>query len=144
MRRLLKLSLSPLRITAIRFGIVSLFSEALYFILYGLVLRLSNNDSSMALAIAGCICIIVNSYVHSRVTFRVKFRLKLLLGYVMIQVLGFLISFPIGVALKRLDTGKWLIAIITYTLWAGISFVLTRILYEKKSRISAHHSPTQR
>ena len=144
MRGLLGRSITPFRFTAIRFGIVSIFSEALYFVLYGLVLRLSNNDSSMALAIAGGICTLVNSYVHSRITFRVQFRWRLLLGYLMIQVVGFVISFPVGVALKRLDTGKWLIAIITYTLWAGISFGLTRILYEKKSRISAHHSPTQR
>ncbi|MFY7695312.1 MAG: hypothetical protein ACOVQK_03125, partial [Cyanobium sp.] len=61
-----------------------------------------------------------------------------------IQVVGLLISFPIGVALKRLDTGKWLIAIITYTLWAGISFVLTRVLYEKKSLKSAHQPPAQK
>ena len=144
MRGLLRRGISPFRFTAIRFGIVSIFSEALYFVLYGAVLKLSNNDSSMALAIAGGICIVVNSYVHSRITFRVKFRWRLLLGYVMIQVVGFLISFPVGVALKRLDTGKWIIAIITYTLWAGISFGLTRILYEKKSRISAHQSPTHR
>jgi putative flippase GtrA len=144
MRKLLHRGLSPFRFTAIRFGLVSLFSEALYFILYGLVLSLSNNNSSMALAVAGGICIVVNSYVHSRITFKVEFRWKLLLGYLMIQVVGFLISFLVGVALNRLDTGKWLIAIVTYTLWAGISFVLTRILYEKKSHRSAHHPPIQR
>jgi uncharacterized protein YebE (UPF0316 family) len=132
MRRLRQRILSPFRFTAIRFGLVSLFSEALYFILYGLVLSLSNNNSSVALAVAGGICIVVD------------FRWKLLLGYLMIQVVGFLISFPVGVALKRLDTGKWLIAIVTYTLWAGISFVLTRILYEKKSHRPAHHPPIQR
>lgn len=143
MRRLLKRSRSPLQFTAIRFGLVSLFSEGLYFILYGLVLGLSNNDASIALALAGGICIVVNSYVHSRVTFRVAFRWKLLLGYLLIQVVGFLISFPIGVALQRLDTGKWLIAIITYTLWAGLSFVLTRVLYEKRSLKTADHPPDQ-
>ena len=134
MRRLLQRSLSPFRFTAIRFGIVSLFSEALYFILYGLVLSLSNNNSSMALAVAGGI----------RITFKVEFRWRLLLGYLMIQVVGFLISFLVGVALKRLDTGKWLIAIITYTLWAGISFLLTRILYQKKSHRPANYPPIQR
>jgi len=144
MKRLLQRSGSPLQFTAIRFGLVSLFSEGLYFILYGLVLSMSNNDSSIALAVAGGICIVVNSYVHSRITFKVKFRWRLLLGYLLIQVVGFLISFPIGVALKRLDTGKWLIAIITYTLWAGISFVLTRVLYEKKSLKSAQQPPAQK
>lgn len=98
----------------------------------------------MALAVAGGICIVVNSYVHSRITFKVEFRWRLLLGYLMIQVVGFLISFLVGVALKRLDTGKWLIAIITYTLWAGISFLLTRILYQKKSHRPANHPPIQR
>lgn len=143
MRRLLKWRRSPLQFTAIRFGLVSLFSEGLYFLLYGLVLRLSNNDSSTALALAGGLCIVVNSYVHSRVTFRVTFRWKLLLGYLLIQLVGFLISFTIGVALERLDTGKWLIAIITYTLWAGISFVLTRILYEKRPLKPTDPSPDQ-
>lgn len=143
MRRRLNWSRSPLQFTAIRFGLVSLFSEGLYFILYGLVLGLTNNDSSIALALAGGICIVVNSYVHSRVTFRVTFRWKYLLGYLLIQLVGFLISFSIGVALQRLDTGKWLIAIITYTLWAGISFVLTRVLYEKRSLKPADHPTDQ-
>lgn len=141
MKGLLARSQSPLRFTAVRFGIVSLFGETLYFILYGLVLKASNNNSSTALAVSGGICIVVNSYTHSRVTFKVKFRWRLLIGYLMIQVLGFLIAYSIGVALERLDAGKWLIAIITYTLWAGISFVLTRTLYERKSHRPVNSPP---
>ncbi|KEF40733.1 MAG: hypothetical protein ER33_15445 [Cyanobium sp. CACIAM 14] len=117
-----------LRLTVVRFGIVALAGEALYFLLYGAILTLTGSTSA-TLALAGGICIVVNAYSHSRVTFRVPFGRRLLLGYLQIQVLGFVLAFLFGLALERAGTGKWLIALLTYTLWSLLSFVLTRLLY---------------
>lgn len=128
-----------LRFTVVRFGLVALFGEALYFILYGILLSLTDS-TSMTLAIAGGICILVNAYIHSRVTFRVKFSWKLLLGYLQIQLVGFVVAFFIGLALERMGTNKWLIALITYIFWAGLSFLLTRILYRSGESRSAVYS----
>lgn len=128
-----------LRFTVVRFGLVALFGEALYFILYGLLLALTDS-TSMTLAIAGGICILVNAYIHSCVTFRVKFSWKLLIGYLQIQLAGFVLAFFIGLALEGAGTGKWLIALITYVVWAGLSFILTKIVYRSGESRSAVYS----
>jgi len=120
-----------LRFTLVRFGIVGLLGEALYFLLYGLFISLTGSTSS-TLALAGGICILVNAYSHSRITFRVRFSGRLLLGYVQIQILGFGLAFLSGLALERAGTGKWLIALITYLLWSVASFLLTRLLFSDK------------
>ena len=127
------------RFTVVRFGLVALFGEALYFLLYGLLLSVTNS-TSMTLAIAGGICILVNAYIHSRVTFRVQFSWKLLLGYLQIQLVGFVLAFFIGLALERAGTDKWFIALITYIIWAGLSFILTKIVYRSGESRSAVYS----
>ena len=129
MKRFSRLRRFPfLRITLVRFGIVGLLGEALYFLLYGLFISLTGSTSS-SLALAGGICILVNAYSHSRITFRVRFSGRLLLGYVQIQILGFGLAFLSGLALEHAGAGKWLIALITYLLWSIASFLLTRLLY---------------
>lgn len=128
-----------LRFTVVRFGLVALFGEALYFLLYGLLLFLTDSTST-ALAVAGGICIIVNAYIHSCITFRVKFSWKLLIGYLQIQLVGFVLAFFIGLALERAGTDKWLIALVTYIFWAGLSFLLTKILYRSGESRSAVYS----
>jgi len=127
----------------IRFGLVALFGEALYFLLYGLVLNFTNNTST-SLAIAGGICILSNAYTHSRVTFRVKFTWRLLLGYLQIQLLGFAVAFLIGLLLDKIGTNKWVIALVTYAFWAIISYLLTKFYTDlrKKNRLCPHHSGT--
>jgi hypothetical protein len=117
-----------IRLTVVRFGIVALFGEGFYFILYGLLLFLTNNTAA-TLVITGGICILVNAYMHSRITFRVQFSGRLLLGYLQIQFIGFGVSFISGLVLDNAGVGKWLIALITYALWTVISFTLTMILY---------------
>lgn len=132
MNRFSRLRRLPLlRFTLVRFGIVGLLGEALYFLLYGLFISLTGSTSS-TLALAGGICILVNAYSHSRITFRVRFSGRLLLGYVQIQILGFGLAFLSGLALERAGTGKWLIALITYLLWSVASFLLTRLLFSDK------------
>ena len=121
-----------LRFTLVRFGIVGLLGEGLYFLLYGLFISLTGSTSS-SLALAGGICILVNAYSHSRITFRVRFSGRLLLGYVQIQFLGFGLAFLSGLALEYAGTSKWLIALITYLLWSVASFLLTRLLYGDQS-----------
>lgn len=131
-----------LRLTVVRFGLVALFGEALYFLLYGLLLSLTDS-TSITLAIAGGACILINAYIHSCVTFRVKFSWKLLFGYLQIQLVGFVLAFFIGLALERAGTDKWLIALITYAFWAGLSFILTKIVYRSGESRSEVYSLDQ-
>lgn len=124
-------SLPFIRFTFIRFGLVTLFGEAIYFIFYGLVLNFTTS-TVISLAIAGGICILLNSFNHSRVTFRVKFTRRLFIGYLQIQLFGFVIAFLIGLLLDEIGANKWVISLVTYALWAIISYVLTRILYQSR------------
>jgi putative flippase GtrA len=131
------------RFTFIRFGLVSLFGEAIYFLLYGLVLYFSSS-TSISLAIAGGICVLLNAYGHSRVTFRVRFTKILLFGYLLIQILGFGIAFLIGLVLDGFGTNKWVIALVTYACWAIVSYLLSKILYRSEARKQKlSHTPTE-
>jgi putative flippase GtrA len=116
------------RLMVVRFGLVSLVNEALYFILYWLAYRLTGNTMA-TLAIAGSICLLVNGYSHARITFRVRFHWRLLLGYLQIQFLGFAFSFLIGILAKRAGAPEFIIALVTYTCWALCSFFLSRRLF---------------
>lgn len=116
------------RITAVRFGVVSLANEAIYFFLYWLALRLTGSTVA-TLTIAGALCILLNSYTHARITFQVRFHWRLLLGYLQIQLLGFSLSFLIGMLASKAGAGDMVIALLTYTLWALCSFLLTRRLF---------------
>jgi putative flippase GtrA len=127
-----------LRFTVVRFGIVGLLGELLYLLLYAIFISLTNHTAS-TLALAGGICILVNSYSHSRITFRVKFGWKLMLGYLQIQLLGFGLAFISGLALEKFGASKWLIALLTYTLWTMTSYFLTSTLYRKQVG-RQHHS----
>jgi putative flippase GtrA len=129
------------RFTVVRFGFVALLGEAFYFLLYGLVLTLTNSTSA-TLAIAGGICLLLNAYIHSRVTFRVRFSRKLLIGYLLIQLIGFILSFIVGLALEKSGTDKWVIAFVTYAIWAAISFLLTKIVYGSGESISGLYYPS--
>lgn len=145
MNRVSRLRQLPLlRFTVVRFGIVALLGEGLYFLLYGLFLTLTGSTSS-TLALAGGICILVNAYSHSRITFRVRFSKRLLLGYLQIQFFGFVLAFLSGLALEQAGTGKWLIALITYALWSTASFILTKVLYsaqgDRPKSDCANHLP---
>jgi hypothetical protein len=129
--------LSVLRLTFIRFGIVALLGEVIYFILYGLVLKITD-QTAISLALAGGFCILLNSYTHSQITFRVNFTWRLLFGYLQIQFLGFAIAFLLGLLLDKIGADKWVIALLTYAIWAAISFFLTKTLYQserKKERL---------
>jgi putative flippase GtrA len=120
------------RLTVVRFGLVSLANEALYFILYWLAYQ-HTRDTTATLAIAGVICILVNGYSHARITFQVRFHWRLLLGYLQIQLVGFALSFLIGILAKRAGAPEVLIAFLTYTFWALCSFFLTRRLFRSSA-----------
>jgi hypothetical protein len=122
-----------LRLSAVRFGLVSLAGETLYFILYGLVYNFTKNNMA-ALAISGGLCIAFNSYVHARFTFRIRFNWGLLCSYLFIQLIGFAFAFIVGLALEQAKAEAWLIALLTYVIWAGLSFLLTRAAYRTKKR----------
>jgi putative flippase GtrA len=116
------------RLTVVRFGLVSLANEGLYFILYWLAYQLTRNTTA-TLAIAGGICVLVNGYTHARITFQVRFNLRLLLGYLQIQMLCFGLSFLVGILAKRAGAAEVLIAFLTYTFWALCSYFLSRRLF---------------
>jgi putative flippase GtrA len=120
-----------LRSALFRFGLVGLISEVLFFIIYGIILSVSSNNTSLALAIAGVVCIVINSYAHSRVTFRVRFHFRLLVGYLVIQLTGYAVAYAIGIELERLRIDSWIIAIIAYSVWTALSFILTQTLFLK-------------
>jgi putative flippase GtrA len=117
-----------LRLTAFRFGLVGLAGEVLYFVMYGLVYKFSS-DNTLSLALAGATCIAINAYSHSRFTFRVKFSWSLLWGYMLIQLTGFSLAFLVGLALEQASSKPWIIAVLTYVAWAGLSFLLTQTVY---------------
>ena len=117
----------------VRFGLVGLFGELLYFLLYGIFLFWTGS-TSITLALAGSICILVNAYSHSRISFRVPFSRSLLFGYIQIQVIGFLLAFVGGIALDRVGTAKWGIAMVTYILWSLTSYLLTKVLYQGSTK----------
>lgn len=123
--------LHVLRLSVVRFGIVALVGEALYFFLYALFLSLTGNTAT-TLALAGGLCIVVNAYSHSRITFRVEFSWGLLMGYLLIQLLGFALAFLLGLALEKAGASQLLIAFATYAIWASLSYLLTRLLYRTK------------
>lgn len=131
---------APFRLTLVRFGMVSLMSELVYFCLYGFFLPLTGSTAA-TLAIAGGVCSIVAAYSHSRVTFRVPFGRRLLFGYLQIQLLGFLLAFAGGLALEKWGANKWMIGILTYAFWSITSFCLTKILYSswQKSKTPVQH-----
>lgn len=122
-----------LRLSAVRFGLVSLAGETLYFILYGIVYHFTRNNSA-ALAFSGGLCIAFNSYVHARFTFRIRFSWGLLCNYLLIQLIGFGFAFIVGLALEQAKAKAWHIAFFTYVIWAGLSFLLTRAVYRTKER----------
>ncbi len=110
---------------------VALAGEALYFILYGLVYHFTTNNTA-ALTSSGGICIALNSYMHARFTFKLSFGWGLLWSYLLIQLTGFLFAFYIGLALEKAGAEPWMISFLTYVVWAGLSFLLTRAVYRTK------------
>jgi putative flippase GtrA len=128
------------RLTVVRFGLVSLANEGLYFILYWLAYQLTKNTTA-TLAIAGGICVLVNGYTHARVTFQVRFHLRLLLGYLQVQLLCFGLSFLVGMLAKNAGAGEVLIAFLTYTFWALCSYFLSRRLFRSSPAKTVLHSP---
>ncbi len=109
----------------VRFLLVGGFGELLYLALYALVWQASGQATS-AIAVAGGICLVLNAVLHARISFRVRFRAALLVQYVLIQLLGLLLSLLAGWALQRLGTPPWAVALLTLVLWSGLSFLLSR------------------
>lgn len=119
---------SLFRFTATRFIIVSLIGESVYFLLYGLIFILSGS-TSVSLLTAGGFCVALNAYNHSRITFKVRFEWQLLVGYLAIQLVGFLLAFGTGLWLEHIATNQWMIPLITYLIWALVSYLCTKALY---------------
>lgn len=120
--------ISLFKFTLLRYSLVSLAGECLYFILYGIFWAFTKN-TSQTLAMSGGICVIFNAYVHSKLTFNVTFSRKLLFGYTLIQLFGYLVAMVLGIAMDSVRAENWLIALVTYIVWAIISYTFTKRLY---------------
>jgi putative flippase GtrA len=112
----------------VRFLLVGGFGEVVYLAVFGLV-GLSGGSATTAVAVAGGISLVLNAVLHARFSFRVPFGLVLLGRYAAIQGLCLGLSLAAAGILQRLHVGNAAIAVITLVLWAGTSFVLTRLSY---------------
>jgi putative flippase GtrA len=112
----------------VRFVLVGGCGELLYLALFALVSWLGGSATA-SVAIAGGISLVLNAVLHARYSFRVPFRLALLGRYATIQMVCLGLSLASAWALQRLGIDRVGIALITLLLWAGTSFVLTRLSY---------------
>ena len=112
----------------VRFGLVAASSELVYLGLYALVLVMRGSPL-MAISLAGGFCLLLNSYLHARVTFRVRFAWSLMVGYVLIQLLGYGLGVAVTMALAHLKVGTLAIAFIPYAVWGLTSLLFTPLLY---------------
>ena len=112
----------------VRFVLVGCCGELLYLALFALV-SLGGGSATAAVAIAGGISLVLNAVLHARYSFRVPFRLALLGRYAIIQMVCLGLSLAMASGLQRLGIDRVAIALITLLLWAGTSFVLTRLSY---------------
>ena len=118
----------PLQHPLVRFLLVGGCGEVVYLGLFSLV-SLAGGSPTSAVAIAGVISLLLNAVLHARYSFRVRFRWALLGRYAAIQLFCLLLSLAAAWAMQRLGLDRVAIALITLVLWAGCSFVLTRLSY---------------
>lgn len=116
--------------SGLRFLVVGACSEALYLILYALILKLGGG-SLLAIALAGTICLGLNGFLHARISFRVRFRWSLMREYMLIQSLCLGLALGSGALMQRLGWSQAVIGLATLLLWAGTSFLLTRWRYRR-------------
>ena len=112
----------------VRFGLVAASSELVYLGLYALVLVMRGSPL-MAISLAGGFCLLLNSYLHARVTFRVRFAWSLMVGYVLIQLLGYGLGVAVTMALATMKVGTLAIAVISWIVWGLTSLMFTPLLY---------------
>lgn len=111
-----------------RFLVVGALGEGLYLGLYALGWQLTG-QATLAIALAGGVCLLVNALLHARISFRVRFRRGLLVRYAAVQGVGLGLSLVLGALLQRGGVGPTAVGLITLVAWSGCSFLLTRAAF---------------
>ena len=115
---------------ALRYLLVSALGELTYLALFAIASR-AGLSNLVAITLAGAICIIQNGFLHARISFRVRFGGNLLRDYLAVQLLCMAAALGAGALLEKLGSKSAVIAVATYVLWAGASFLLTRWRYRQ-------------
>ena len=116
--------------SALRFLLVSALGEITYLALFAVASR-AGFSNLVAITLAGAICIIQNGFLHARISFRVRFGGTLLRDYLAVQLLCMAAALGAGALMEKLGSKSAVIAVATYVLWAGASFLLTRWRYRQ-------------
>ncbi|WP_411871676.1 GtrA family protein [Vulcanococcus limneticus] len=111
-----------------RFLLVGALGELLYLALYALGWRLTG-QATLAIALAGGVCLLVNAVLHARVSFRVPFRRGLMVRYAAIQGFCLALSLGLGALLQAGGAGPVAVGLISLVVWSGCSFLLTRAAF---------------
>jgi putative flippase GtrA len=119
----------------LRYLLVGGSGELLYLGLFALGVA-AGMTNQLAISLAGGICLVFNAVLHARVSFRVRFSVSLFLRYTAIQALGFLVSLQSAAMLERMPkpfSSPIVVGPVSYAVWAGLSFWLTRAIYRRSS-----------
>jgi putative flippase GtrA len=116
--------------SALRFLLVGVLGELTYLALFAIAIH-AGLGSLAAIALAGTICTILNSFLHARISFQVRYSWPLLRDYLAVQLLCLSASLGVGALLERLGSQPAVIAVTTNVIWAGASFLLTRWRYRQ-------------
>lgn len=111
-----------------RFLLVGALGELLYLALYALGWQLTG-QATLAIALAGGLCLLVNAVLHARISFRVRFRRALLARYVAVQGFCLVLSLGLGGLLQAVGVGAAAVGLISLVAWSGCSFLLTRVAF---------------
>jgi putative flippase GtrA len=111
-----------------RFLLVGALGELLYLALYALGWQLTG-QATLAIALAGGLCLLINAVLHARVSFRVRFRRGLLVRYAAVQGVCLALSLVLGGVLQAVGVGAAAVGLISLVVWSGCSFLLTRAAF---------------
>jgi putative flippase GtrA len=111
-----------------RFLLVGALGELLYLALYALGWHLTR-QATLAIALAGGVCLLVNAVLHARVSFRVPFRRGLLARYAAVQGVCLALSLLLGALLQAGGLGAAAVGLVSLVVWSGCSFLLTRAAF---------------
>ena len=131
--------MSTLNTRFVRFMSVGVFMELLYLLLFYIISYFDINDKFTVL-IAGSICTILNSYLHSIYTFKIKFKVNFLYKYICVQILCLFISVVIASYLNKYNISSNIIGITTALTWGILSYILCMIFLTNTKKIGSNRS----
>jgi putative flippase GtrA len=115
---------------ALRYLLVSALGEVTYLALFAIA-SWAGLSTLVAITLAGAFCVIQNGFLHARISFRVRFCRTILRDYLAVQLLCMAAALGSGALMEKLGAKSAVIAVVTWVLWAGASFLLTRWRYRQ-------------